>query len=389
MATADKSKIRFFGYIFLGWTVIAVFFTVQDYVASVMNNRPFDLEGYLIYRFSDFYLWAAITPFLVGWIDKIGATFDKWMKTGGLLLISGIPLALLHRTAAQYLNLKLRFLGGEEQLAAFLDPSRFWPLVVTGSFSSYTAYILMLVVILGFRFYSERKNQELKASKMESRFHQARLQSLKGHLHPHFLFNTLNGITSLVNINPSLAVKMISKLSDLLRYSLDRRDKQFTTLDNEIQFTGTYLEIEKMRLGERLEYRFDVNPELHSAVVPFLILQPLIENAIRHGIAPHRKTGMIHIRVWREDESLKMRIEDNGKAPEMLDASLFEQGLGLSITRDRLEQLYGNAYSFEISGNSRGGVTITLALPYNTELPDETLNEMTFGTLPFFEEVEN
>lgn len=389
MVTIEIGKVKRFGYVFLGWTVIAVFFTVQDYVASAMNNRAFDLEGYLIYRFSDFYLWAAITPFLVVWIDKIGSGFDKWVKTGALLLIAGIPLALLHRTAAQYLNLKLRYLAGEEQLAAYFDPSRFWPLVVTGSFSSYTAYILILAVIMGVRLYTERKNQELKASKMESRFHQARLQALKGHLHPHFLFNTLNGIMSLVNINPSLAVKMISKLSDLLRYSLDRRDKQFTTLYNEIKFTGTYLEIEKMRLGERLAYRFEVNPELHTAVVPFLVLQPLIENAIRHGIAPYRKPGMIHIRVWREKESLKIRIEDNGKTPKKLDASLFEKGLGLSITRDRLEQLYGNEYSFEVSGNNRGGVTIVLALPFKTELPDESSNEMISGMLPVFEEVEN
>jgi LytS/YehU family sensor histidine kinase len=179
-------------------------------------------------------------------------------------------------------------------------------------------------------------------------------------LHPHFLFNTLNAVSALMHQDVELADRMIARLGDLLRTTLDNADKQEVPLQQEIDFIRPYLEIEQARLGTRLSIGIDIDPNTVDARVPNLILQPLVENAVRHGIAPRPGPGRIEISARRENGHLHIQVRDDGAGIKQIDR--LKEGVGLSNTRARLEQLYGPAHRFELKNGH--GFTVSVTLPF-------------------------
>jgi signal transduction histidine kinase len=215
-------------------------------------------------------------------------------------------------------------------------------------------------------YYKEYRDGELRASQLEMRLAQAQLKALKSQLQPHFLFNTLHSISTLMLTNVQAADTMLVRLSDLLRMSLESNTVQETTLNREMQFVNGYLEIEKMRYAERLRMDFDIDPATLDARVPHLLLQPLVENAIRHGIAKRAHGGKLWIKSFRRDDTLHLEVGDNGpgfsKNPEWHS----KHGLGLNATRERLNLFYGARQSLQIHSAPDFGTVVSVELPFDT-----------------------
>jgi LytS/YehU family sensor histidine kinase len=207
------------------------------------------------------------------------------------------------------------------------------------------------------------RDRQVQAAELESLLHEAQLQALRNQLNPHFLFNTLHSIAELVHENPPLAEQLILRLGELLRKVLASSVAQEVPLGEELDFIKAYIEIEQMRLGERLRVEWDIAPDLADAKVPALILQPLVENAIQHGIAPSDQPGTLVIRARRDDGFLHLQVRDSG--PGLIaDTDTRPDGIGLSNTEARLQRLYGAMQRFELTSDN--GLTVNLRVPLAT-----------------------
>lgn len=233
-------------------------------------------------------------------------------------------------------------------------------------------YWLILGAGYAFEYYRRYREEQwqaaqlvLRASQLEARLVQAQLQALRMQLQPHFLFNTLHAVSALMEDDIKAARRMIARLSELLRLTLEQSGQQEVTLQQELEALERYLEIEQIRFQDRLQIEMKIDPETLAARVPYLILQPLVENAIRHGIAPLSSAGKIEIRSARQDGMLELLVRDDG--PGLPDGeAAFKEGIGLANTRARLEQLYGLEHRIEISNAAGGGLLVTLAIPFQS-----------------------
>ena len=215
-------------------------------------------------------------------------------------------------------------------------------------------------------YYRETQQQALREAQLETRLVEAQLQTLQHQLHPHFLFNTLHAISTLMHRDLSAAERMLAQLGDLLRLTLESSTRPEVRLAEEIEFLEKYVQIEQVRLGERLTTLFDIETEVLDAAVPTLILQPLVENAIEHGIAPLGLPGRVTVSARREHDMLVMTVDDTGPGPsERAMAALFT-GIGLSNTRARLTSQFGAHYRFEFKRRP-GGFAVLVAIPYRRE----------------------
>lgn len=229
-------------------------------------------------------------------------------------------------------------------------------------------YWAILGTTYAVEYYGKYRERDLQASQLEAQLSQAQLQALKMQLHPHFLFNTLNAIAGLVRTDKSTeAVNMLSGLSDLLRRRLDQEDRQEVTLREELDFVELYLDIQQVRFSDRLKVEMVIDPETAEAPVPNLILQPLVENAILHGVSHNIGPTSLVIAADHVGESLRLRVFNSGRSISGDGQQKRKSGIGLSNTRTRLQQLYGNAQNFELR-NVDGGVEAVVNIPWRQSL---------------------
>jgi len=221
---------------------------------------------------------------------------------------------------------------------------------------------------------------ELKTSQLEQRLTEAHLLNLKAQLHPHFLFNALNTISAFVEKDPRGARQMIEHLGDLLRYSLEHSEDQETTLAEELAMLDHYLSIQRVRFEDHLRLRMDIAQDSLPAAVPSLILQPLVENAIRHSVAQQTTPVCVTIQAARDDGHLRLQVSDDGRGLPAGWHWEAHAGLGLTNTKQRLEQLYPGAHRLIVSNGEGGGVTVEIVMPFHTngsrheeDLPKEDL----------------
>jgi LytS/YehU family sensor histidine kinase len=233
-------------------------------------------------------------------------------------------------------------------------------------------YFIVYAAIVGaahlLDYYQKFRERELLASQLGVRLAEARLLVLRMQLHPHFLFNTLNAISALMHSDIGLADRMLARLAELLRATLADPGSQEVILRRELAFLTPYLEIEQARMGNRLTVTVDVPADLHAARLPYLVLQPLVENAIRHGIAPRPGPGRLAVRGRRRGGRLELEVADDG--PGLPPAEAFSEGIGLSNTRARLRGLYGDDQSLTLRPGPDGGLTVTVSLPYRESATD-------------------
>jgi LytS/YehU family sensor histidine kinase len=239
-------------------------------------------------------------------------------------------------------------------------------------------YIPIVLVAHALAYYRRFRDRELHSAKLETQLTKSHLQALKSHLQPHFLFNTMHSISALMLTDVKTADKMMSRLSDLLRMSLANNGIQITSLSRELEFVDAYLEVEKLRLGDRLNVDCHIPEETLDAQVPSLVLQPLVENAIIHGISRLSSGGKIWITASHEGSSLSLRVRDNGPGLDPGGNAALKTGLGIGSTRERLQTLYGANQTLEIHASAEGGVEVCVQIPFrvDAEASEESALEM-------------
>jgi hypothetical protein len=249
----------------------------------------------------------------------------------------------------------------------------FFSMGLRGPFFRYTVYYWALIgACHALDFYGKYREGELRAARLESGLARAHLQLLKTQLQPHWLFNTLNAISALVHVDVEAADRMLARLGDLLRLALEDFGVQEAPLARELEIARSYLEIEQARLGPRLHVEWDIAADLGDALVPTFLLQPLIENAVHHGIAPRSDPGRIEIRVRRHGTELHLEVSDDG--PGLPVGGSSKGGVGLANTRARLLHLYGPAQRLELSNGRHNGCIARVTLPFHEMSAESTEN---------------
>ena len=231
-----------------------------------------------------------------------------------------------------------------------------------------TVFMYWFVVFAhaGWLYYQQFRERELQTAQLRQELVEARLSALRMQLNPHFLFNTLHAVSALLHENPEAADRVIARLSELLRLSLDQSKPQEVPLCEEMGFLERYLEIEQTRFADRLRVEMEIEPVTQQALVPYLILQPLVENAIRHGIEPREDAGRLAIQASRNNGKLQLRVRDNGSGLPGNGNGAPLEGIGLSNTRARLQHLYGDQFRFELMPAPGGGLEALIEIPFRT-----------------------
>ena len=283
----------------------------------------------------------------------------------GRRIAAHVVLSVLFTSLLVYVLVAMRALLGLQNWSTMRDPHLFVNALRGMFLWSWLIYWVIAGGWHAYRYNRSYVSSELRRARLEQQFSEARLNVLRMQLNPHFLFNALNTISSQVERDPRLARAMIEHLGDLLRLSLESKDKQEVPLAEEMEFLEHYVAIQKIRFGEHLKIELAVTPEVRTALVPSLFLQPLVENAIRHGVSRRASGGTVEISAMRIDGRVKIRVADDGVGlPAGWDLQKAE-GLGLTATRERIAGLYPDARSrFEIRNREGGGTEVEVDLPY-------------------------
>jgi len=319
------------------------------------------------------YTWALLAPVVIWLSRRFPLDRDTWPRSLPVHLVCIIAVTLAHLAMAEGVSTLLMawFWTG-----ASLQKYSYWDAVKSQYFKNFDWEMMTYWAIVGgyytFTYSRQAQDRTLRASQLEARLAEAQLQALQRQLHPHFLFNTLNAISALMHRDVEAADQMLAKLSDLLRMALDQRGGQEVTLKDELEFLQKYLEIEEARFGDRLTVTFDIAPETLDAQVPNLLLQPLVENSVRHAVAVRIEPGRIEIRARQLGETLELVVSDNG--PGMPPSRLTSpgKGVGLANTRSRLERLYGANHQLLFGEPPGGGLIVTVTIPFKADELTET-----------------
>jgi two-component system, LytTR family, sensor kinase len=344
--------------IFCASTGIGLLFVFQNYVGMAKESPgyQYNWNELLVGLLSYWYVWALLFPFIV-WMGR-RHPFESGRVAHALRW--HIPALIL--TPVLHIALYTLFLhavDGDEK--PYVQTSIM--LMKSGLFFRYLTYAFLLATSFSIDYYRHFRERELRTSRLEAKLAEAQLQSLRNQIHPHFLFNTLNAISSLMHKNVEAADEAISRLADLLRATLEANGAQEVTLREELELLHQYIEIERLRLGERLVVVMDIAQEALESMVPNLLLQPIVENAIRYGVAVRSTTGTVTLAARCAGERLEIQVTDDGPGlPEH-----FEEGIGIGNTRARLRQLYGTNHSFLMTKGAAGGLCVTLQIPLRND----------------------
>jgi two-component system LytT family sensor kinase len=344
--------------IFAAWMVFGLLLANQNYIQTQLRGRQMPLWIAVRPGVLEALLWA-FTTLAIFWLAR-RFPIERGRVLLGIVvhLIAAVVVSLARAGVMVVLGWYVPWVGTR----AFSP--QFWG----NSSQNLLIYALLLGIAHLALYYRRYREREQAAEQLARGLTEARLQALKMQLQPHFLFNTLNAISALIPAEAKPARRMVARLGDLLRISLEHEDKQEVTLREELAFLEPYLEIEKARLDDRLTVVMTIAPDTMDARVPHLILQPLVENAIRHGIASRIEPGTVEISASRgtDGRSLQLEIRDDGRGMER-ESVTSRRGVGLSNIRARLEQLYGADHRFTLENQAAGGVAVRISLPYRCD----------------------
>jgi len=334
------------------WTLLGLSFASQFYISSAKAGLPISWRQAVSYALGDWYVFAALSVPVIHMAKRF--RFESGGRGGSLAAhaIGSVLFSLAYMVVRAWV-------GQWQSAATFAEA--FKPLLVKTWHFNLLIYWVIVAVSQAFDYYQRYRERELRAAELEKGLVQARLQALQMQLNPHFLFNTLHSISTLMHKDVEAADRMLTRLGDLLRAALDSSDTQEVTLRQELEFLERYLDIEHTRFGDRLTVKLQIAPEVWDARVPNLILQPLVENAIRHGIEPCSRPGRIELHARLEEGRLTLEVGDNGAGLQNLEMT--EEGVGLSNTRARLRHLYGDDHRFELHQGPNGGLIARLTIP--------------------------
>jgi len=358
---ARRSLSAKWALIFGGWTLIGLFYALQIYLIYARNMQSARWGQVVPAALLFWYIWAGLSPLIL----RLGRAFRfesrVWVRGLIVHMVCGIGIALAH-DGLLLLGVSLYEAASGKGFMFFQRlPGVFLSIYVTAGI------IIYWMITFGGQVidYNKRLREgELRESRLQSQLAIAELEALRMQLHPHFLFNTLHAISALVGKNPEAADRMIARLSDLLRMSLEGAGAQEVLLGEELEFLEGYLDIQKTRFEDRLNVIMEIDSGVLGSVVPSMILQPLVENALKHGIAGRAAGGKVTIAARREDCWLKVQIRDDGPGLGSADPGSIKFGVGLSNTSARLKQLYGGNHRFELKSDPEGGLVVEIDLPF-------------------------
>ena len=350
-------------FIMLVWVLVGLFFSSQIYFYYLGTPKQMSLPRSLAWQMTAVVIFALSTPLVLLFARRYRIERQTWRRAIPVHLLVGTLIcavwAAFHILLDWYFNGNLaEFKWGNLHRIIFLNIDR-----------ELLIYWIIVVISHAADYYQRYREGELRAS-------HAQLQALKMQLHPHFLFNALHSISALVHSDPDAADKMIARLGDFLRLTLDSAAAQEVPLRQELEFLNCYLDIERTRFRDRLTTQIEADPQVLDCVVPNLILQPIVENAIRHGVSQRAAHGHVEVRAARVGDSLRLEVRDNGRGlPEGVEAGRAKQGggVGLANTRARLQQLYGGSYRFDIANSPAGGAIVTLEIPLHNSTSEPAL----------------
>ncbi len=337
--------------ILAAWIAFGFFNGTQTYVTRI---NPAGVPWRPVYTFTllDALIWAALTPMILAVSRRLSPSRLRWPWVLASQFLTGIAFALVHFT----LFVKLLPWVGYYRVGA---ASIFRTLLPTRLQFDLLTYWLLAGVLQAMEYYQQVRERERRASQLETSLVQARLQALRNQLQPHFLFNTLNTISSLMYKDVPAADRVLNRLAGFLRLALETARSQEVCLQTELEYTDRYLDIEKVRFLDRLVVEQVIESDVLDALVPTLILQPLVENAIRHGVGARAGGGRMWIRASRQADRLVVEVEDEGKPPHEI-----REGVGITNARSRLSALYGDRQRLAIGTGSSGGFRVAMELPY-------------------------
>jgi signal transduction histidine kinase len=358
-----ERRVSFALVLFAIATLVAVVYSIERYFYRRLYGQQASLGQLVPSEIIFTYLWALLTP-LVMWMGRRFPVWGTQQQRDRRTTIRNWIAQLVAMVSFVVLHVAL-FTVASVALAGTSAPAL---RVFTGYLASWftldsIVYCTLLVVYHALVYYRVSQDRALRASQLEARLAQSQLQVLRMQLQPHFLFNTLHTISALMHRDVRRADSMIAALSDLLRISLRSVGVQEVDLREEVEFLQRYLEIMSLRFGDRLSVVFDIDPAALDARVPTLVLQPLVENALRHGFGDGVRAGRVRVAVTRDGDMVRCEVSDDGRG---LPAGRAREGVGISNTRARLRHLYGDRFSFDLRTNPTGGVCVTLALPYHS-----------------------
>jgi two-component sensor histidine kinase len=342
-------------------TALGFFSAFQAYYfVNTFTEKPTSFVLLLGLNLGYWYSWACLAPTIL-WLSR-RFTFDRhvWKQAVPVHVVGVFVATLAHVAMTVAWSQAVYAAMGDQPSPWLAHAQRMFFLNFDWEMMTYWAVVGLSHAL---NYYRESQARALRAAQLETRLVEAQLQALQRQLQPHFLFNTLNTISALMHRDVDAADATIARLSDLLRISLQTTGVQEVELKQELDFLSKYLEIEQTRFRDRLTARFDIAPETLGMFVPNLLLQPLVENSIKHGIAPRSGPGTITIRSCYRAGSLELHVQDDGRGMSEARLSAFNHGVGLANTRSRLERLYGLEHRFEFRQPPGGGLLVLIGIP--------------------------
>ena len=336
------------------WTGLGLFFTAQTWLDYTYADRSIGWLQAAGIGMSEWYLWALLSP--VAWFlaRRLPFTRRRWWLSLSVHLPATLVLTVLkiglHVSIVDAMGIpRLRQAGMATVQISLLTC---W-MIVGAAHALYQA--------------AESRRRLVRAQQLETELSRAQLDLLRSQLQPHFLFNTLHSISTLMHRDVDAAEETLARLSDLLRLSLDRRDTHEGDLAAELEFTRLYLSIQEMRFGDRLGVTYDIAPETSAVLVPAMILQPLVENAVRHGVEQRDGPGTLRIASRKSAERLELIVQDDGPGLGSDSVERPAEGIGLANIRARLEKLYSSNHTFDIANAPDGGLRVRIEIPWREE----------------------
>jgi len=360
-------------WVFVVATFLGVFSTLQAYRLMTLDMpKPVEPElgRLLVLNLAYWYVPAALTSIIFRISHRFRLDTPHWRRALAAHAGAALAFSLLH--FAVLLAVRLVIWPGVTSYPSFNWFRFSQRIFLTNMDWTLMTYSAIVGLSHALAYHRESQERKLNALQLEAQLSDARLRTLQAELHPHFLFNTLHAISTLVHTKPDLADRMISRLSDLLRLTFDRSGSSRVPLQEELEFLEKYLEIEQTRFQDRLTVRYEIDPATLDAEVPRLILQPLVENAIQHGIAPRSGPGFVQIASRRQDGQLWLEVRDDGVGLSAGAKAQIRSGIGLANTRDRLECLYGTDHRLEFQDGGPG-LAVRIEIPYRQAAGDEAV----------------
>jgi two-component system LytT family sensor kinase len=340
------------------WTIAALFFSTQVFMMYYSERQPIPYKRAFLVQGSACYLWALATPLVLWLARRFRIERHHWLRK--VVLHFFLSLTLVTVLIALHFVVYMILMGR----GSMITPLRLFGYVYPNLDRWLLLYWFIILMSHAFNYYNSYRKGELKASELRTQLVESQLEALKMQVQPHFLFNTLHSISALLSKDTEGARRMITRLGDFLRLTLENSGSMEVTLQQEIEFLNGYLEIERIRFQDRLTTDISIDPEVLEARVPNLILQPIVENAMRHAVG-NGTAGRVEITAAARNGAVHIEVKDNGPGLQM--DRTFEarrgKGVGLANTQARLVGLYGTAASFEITNRPSGGLLVTIEIP--------------------------